>query len=139
MIKSLRKYPHAVRERTRHGRECYYFRRAHGPRIRIHATLGTEEFDQRYNELLRPRATGSLKQYDQPELAAHAVSALKQKSLSRFRPVPNTLRWLGTQYMASTKFSELDPRTQYVTRQILDSIFLEPIAPGAKEVFGDCP
>jgi hypothetical protein len=42
-------------------------------------------------------------------------------------------------YISSTEFQQLDPRAQFVTRRILESIYLEPIAPGAKETFGDCP
>jgi hypothetical protein len=40
--------------------------------------------------------------------------------------------------ISSTEFEQLEPRTQYVTRRILESIYLEPIAPGAKETLGDC-
>ena len=68
----------------------------------------------------------------------HATQTLRRKP-ARGTAAPNTLRWLGTQYTTSAGFGQLDPRTQHVTKLILESIYVEPIAPGAKEVFGDCP
>src|SRR5262245_30685663 len=50
-----------------------------------------------------------------------------------------TFRWLATQYTSSAEFKQLDPRTQHVTKLILESIYAEPRVPGAKEVFADCP
>jgi integrase len=123
VIKALRKYAGIVRERTRHGKEIYFYRPVHhGPRIRIHETPGTDEFERRYDELVRQRAAGAFKR--KPSRTA----------------TPGTLRWLGAQYMASTHFQGLDEvNTQYPTRRVLQSIFQEPLRPGAKEVFGDCP
>jgi hypothetical protein len=122
MIKSLRDYRHVVRDRNRHGKERYYFRAGHGRRIRIHEPLATEGFELRYHELMRQ----------------HEANAIKRKP-ARGTATPNTLRWLGTQYTTSAEFGQLSPRTQHVTKLILESIYLEPIAPDAKEVFADCP
>lgn len=93
----------------------------HGPRIRLRETPGSEEFDKRYHELLRRHTAGELKR------------------ARRDAPKPGTLRWLGNRYVSSQEFRQLDPRTQHVTRLILDSIYAEPIASGTKETFGDCP
>jgi len=115
-------YPNLVRERTRHGRECYYFRPWHGSRIRIRETIDTEEFELRYKALVA-----------QQTLAKRKPSAPTQAT-------PNTFRWLGIQYTTSTRFTdELDPGTQHTHRQIFESMYLEPIAPGGQEVFADCP
>jgi hypothetical protein len=122
MIKSVREYLRVVLEPDRHGNVRVFFRVGHGRRIRMRERLGTEEFDQRYHELMRQ----------------HATRALKRKP-PRSAATPNTLRWLGAQYTTSAEFGQLDARTQHVTKLILESIYLEPIAPDAKEAFGDCP
>jgi integrase len=93
----------------------------HGLRIRIREKPGGEEYDKRYHELTRQLAAGELK--NAPQGA----------------PEGGTLRWLGLQYTSSVEFNQLDPRTQHVTRLILDSMYREPREPGAKEAFGDCP
>ena len=98
----------------------YYFRVGRGPRIRIPETPGSEEFCERYHELMRQHVAGELK-------------------AQRGAPTTGTLRWVGVQYTSSAEFKQLDPRTQHVTRLILEIIYCEPIAPGAKETFGDCP
>ena len=53
--------------------------------------------------------------------------------------IAGTFRWLATEYFKSTEFKQLSPRTQRVTRLIVEKMFLEPIAPGASKTFGDCP
>jgi integrase len=110
-----------VEETDRHGNVRHYFRAGHGRRIRIWAKPGSEDYDKRYHELMRQFTTGELKK------APHGAPAI------------GTLRWLGSQYTKSVEFGQLDPRTQHVTRLILDSIYREPLAPGAKLAFGDCP
>jgi integrase len=99
----------------------HYFRVDHGPRVRIREPLGTEQFDKRYYELMRQHEAGAL------------------KKVPRGAAATGTLRWLGQQYISSTEFKQLDPRTQHVTRLILESMYAEPIAPGASETFGECP
>lgn len=113
-----RKHLHV--EVDRWGNVRVYFRKGRGPRVRIRETPGTEAFDQRYHEL-----------------DADAAGALKPTP--RDAPRPGTFRSLVQRYMMSPEFLALDPRTQRVRRQILDHMCAEPIAPGAKEIFRDCP
>jgi hypothetical protein len=54
-------------------------------------------------------------------------------------PKFGTYRWLCEQYLRSTDFKQLDPKTQHVRRQVLEHTWAEPIAPGAKETFADFP
>jgi integrase len=47
---------------------------------------------------------------------------------------------LCVEYFGSATFRQLDQHaTQRVTKLIVDKMLLEPVAPGAREVFGDCP
>lgn len=119
MIKLVRR--HVVEETDRHGNLRYYFRVRHGRRIRMPGEPGTEEFDKRYHELTRQHAAGEL------------------KALPRDAPTPGTFRWLCVEHFKSVSFKDLDPRTQRVTRLIVDRMLQEPIAPGAKVAFGECP
>jgi integrase len=121
MIWSLRHYRHIVEETDRHGNVRYYFRVGRGPRVRIREVPGTEEFNKRYHELTRRWTAG------------------EPKAVPRDATKPETYRWLCQQYMLSADYTELDPRTQHVRRQIIDHMCAEPIAPCANETFGDCP
>jgi integrase len=121
VIAVRRDYKHVVIDKTRHGREAVYFRKGHGPRVRIHEPIGSPEFDQRYYELLRLSAAGGLKP--------------ARQSTARV----GTLRWLCELYLASPAFKELAPTTQRVRRTRIDDMCAEPIAPGADEVYGDFP
>jgi integrase len=87
----------------------------------VRVKRGSPEFDALYHDWLRRTEAG------------------EYKPAPRDTPKPCTLRWLGVQYIRSNEFGQLEPRTQYVTRRILESIYLEPIARGAKETFADCP
>jgi integrase len=107
----------------RRGNVRTYFWRGKGHRkVRIHEKRGTEEFDKRYHELMRGSVAGEFKR------------------APRDLPKSGTLRWLCVEYFSSAAFKQLDQHaTQRVTRLIVDKMLLEPIAPGAREVFGDCP
>jgi hypothetical protein len=119
MIFALRRR-HLHLEVDRWGNRRVYFRVGRGQPMRIREVPGTEEFDKRYHELMRRWAAGEL------------------KAASRDAPTLGTFRWLCIEHFKSTAFTQLDPRTQHVTRLIDDKMFQEPIAPGAKELFGDC-
>jgi integrase len=115
--------PYVYRDDNRHGRLRLYFWRGRGHRkVRIHEAPGTAAFQDRYRELKAEAATG-----------AH-------KFPPRDLPKPHTLRWLCMQYFSSAEVrSRLEPRTLHVSKLIVDKMLLEPIAPGAKELFADCP
>jgi uncharacterized protein (UPF0335 family) len=61
------------------------------------------------------------------------------KPAPRDAPLVGTFRWLCIEHFKSVAFKQLDPRTQHVTRLVVEKMFREPIAPGAKELFGNCP
>ena len=107
----------------RYGNVRTYFWRGKGHRkIRIREKRGTEEFDKRYHELMREGA------------------AAAQKIPPRDVLKPGTLRWLCAEYFQSAAFGQLDAHaTQRVTKLIVETMLREPIAPGTREVFADCP
>src|SRR5262245_16221982 len=99
----------------RHGNVRTYFWRGKGhKKVRIREKIGGSAFHQRYAELMNCEPAPA------PLLRG---------------PTANTLRWLCIQYFGSPEFKGLDSRTQYVRRRIFESMFDEPIAPGAKETF----
>jgi hypothetical protein len=108
-------------EVDRWGNRRVYFRVGRGPRVRIREVPGTEEFDKRYHELMRQYSAGGLKRP------------------ARNTPVLGTFRWLCIEHFKSTAFKQLDVRTQHVTRLVVEKMLQEPIAPGAEELFAECP
>jgi len=87
---------------------------------------GSEAFDQRYHELLRQAQAGELRQ--EPR-------GTKEHGVAK----EGTWRALAQDYMRSPEFRALDPGTQSARRRMLEHTFKEPRAPGAKELFADCP
>jgi integrase len=120
MIDIRRRY--VYEDVDRWGNVRLYFWRGRGHRkVRLLDRPGTAEFDRHYHELVRQVATGELK------VPARDV------------PAAGTFRWMCVEHFKSVAFKQLDPRTQHVTRLVVEKMFLEPIAPGAKELFADCP
>jgi site-specific recombinase XerD len=70
---------------------------------------------------------------------AEYKAALEASQKPESNVKPRSYRWLCVQYFGSAEFRELDPRTQRTRRGILEATCLEPIAPGATEVFADFP
>ena len=110
-------YAYLCKDRDRHGNTRYYYRR-NGKKTRIRALPGSSEFQAAYDAI------------------ASAVAHCRVKEAG---PTPGTYRWLCVQYFSSVDFKCLDPRTQYVRRQVLEHTCQEPIAPEAKEIFADFP
>lgn len=81
--------PHLQREVTRHGTPVWYVRCGKGPRIRIRARFGTEEFDIEY----RAAMSGS----PRPKKGKAAVGSLE---------------WLIERYRETTDWSGLSPATR---------------------------
>jgi integrase len=112
-------YPYLCKDRDRHGNVRYYFRR-NGKKTRIRARPGSTEFQAAYDALLT--SSGAMTVTENVE-----------------GPKPGTYRWLCMQYIRSTDFRELDPKTQHVRRQVLEHTWAERIAPGAQETFAEFP
>ncbi len=102
------------RSRDRHGNLRVYFRRG-ARKIRIREPVGSAEFLAVYNNLL---------------------TSSGDEQAPRGRRL-GTLQWLVAEYMRSTRYRQLDPRTQRVRQLILESACAEPTAPNSSLLFGD--
>lgn len=100
------------------GKWFVYYRQKGQKDIRMRGVPGTEEWESMYRRL---RAGERPEEKSGPALAGDS-----------------TFAWLCQQYMASTKFAELDPRTQRVRRLILEHCMNDkPL--GGKATFGEVP
>ena len=108
-------------DRDRFGNDRVYLWRKGEPKLRVRAAIGSAEFDEIYHEWMQGAA---------PKLA---------RQTRPHKPIEQSLRWLVVQYYGSVAFKALDPRTQHVTRLIVDKIMVEPIAPNSAFQFGNCP
>jgi integrase len=107
---------HIVRDKDRHGNVRIYFRRRGQEKVRIHEPFGSPEFVATYNRLLN-------------------ASNVARGERSPAAPL-GTLRWLCEQYFRSSKFRQLDQRTQHVRRLVLEGAWAEPTQPGSPLTFG---
>lgn len=89
--------PFVQREKTRHGKYVWYFRRGDGPRIRLPGEYESAEWGAAY-----------------------------EAALGGTKPPPptstGTMRWLVERYYGSAKFAGLAPDTQKFRRGILDRV-----------------
>ena len=108
----------------RHGNVRTYFWRKGGPKVRIRESIGSQAFLDAYRGLLADSQSGKL--------------SIRPKHADNL-PEAGTYRWLCIEYFKSSRFMNLDPRTQKVRRRVLELTCEEPIYPGAKERFADCP
>lgn len=90
-------HAHVYREKTRHGRAVWYFRRGKGARTRLPG------------------------EYDSPEFMEAYHAALAGSTVQRARPTakPNTLRWLVDRYRESSDFIRLAASTKRVRERLL--------------------
>ena len=93
--------PFVYREKTRHGRWVFYFRRGKGRRVRLPDAFGTPEFEAAYRAALTGNAT--------PQRTE--------------RTPPRTLKWLIERYMESAAWRQLS----VATRKQRGCIFLDAI------------
>ena len=93
------RWPHLVRQVSRHGVVCWYVRRGHGPRIRLHAQYGTPEFEAEYHAALTRGTTA------------------KVRGASR-----GTLHWLWDRYCNSSAWSSLSPATRRQRENIMKHV-----------------
>lgn len=100
--------PHLHRETTRHGSTVWYVRVDKGPRIRLRAEYGTDDFKLEYEAALTGR----------------------QKAPVRGEPAAGSLSWLLDRYRETAEWKALSE----ATRRQRDNIFVHVIASaGAKK------
>jgi integrase len=90
--------PHLHREQTRHGVVTWYVRRAHGPRVRIKAEYGAEDFWRQYR------------------------AALEGAPLPAKAARPHTLAWAVEQYRKSSAWCALATATRRQREQIYRAV-----------------
>ena len=92
---------YVVQDVDRHGNRRTYLRQKGKPKVRLHAEPGSDAFLEEYRTALQaePRQVG------RREVAA-----------------PGSFRWLCERYYRSAEFMQLDERTRYVRRGLLDKL-----------------
>ncbi|MCV9940969.1 tyrosine-type recombinase/integrase [Boseaceae bacterium BT-24-1] len=93
------RYPHALREHSRHGKSLWYFRRGKGKRIRLPDDYGSEEFKEAYE-------------------AALVGETLQKKPAGG----AGTLRWLWLRYQDSGAWSDLSNATRRQRENIMKHV-----------------
>jgi integrase len=121
------KLKHVHEDADRHGNVRIYFWRGKGHRkIRIREAPGTKAFRLAYEAAEAIDTT-------KPEAAEAGVPAPNL-------PKPNTFRWLCSRYIGEcAEYLQNDIQTRHVRKLILESMYDEPIAPGATHLFADFP
>ena len=94
----------------RHGNVRIYLRRPGHPKIRLRGLPGSAEFQKAYAEAL-----------DRTRLGRAPVQDGKRPQ--------GSLAWLCMKYFGSAEFKQLDQRTQYVRRRILEGLCLKGAGP----------
>jgi integrase len=92
------RWPHLERRVSRHGRVCWYVRRGHGLRTRLHAPIGTPEFEDEY------------------------LGALRGGPSDHKGPTVGTLGWLWERYCDSSAWSCLSKATQRQRENIMKHV-----------------
>lgn len=110
--------PYCYEDQDRHGNVRCYLRKAGRLKVRLHGSPWSPEFMAEYHRALRM----------EPQPAKRTLGT-----------PPGTWRWLCESYMASAEFKKLRGTTPDTRRRILESTWVEPIHPGAKEMFADMP
>lgn len=98
------KLKYVVEDLDRHGNVRRYFRRKGQPKIRLHGLPGSKEFNAAYQTALSGNYTST------PKLEGPR------------RGNSGSFKWLCESYFSSSDFKQLDPRTQKVRRNTLDSL-----------------
>ncbi|RWB96445.1 MAG: site-specific integrase [Mesorhizobium sp.] len=118
--------PYIEKNKSRHGTMRYYFR-FEGVRVcRLPDDPESESFSTEYWSA-RNRVEGG------------ATPTPAPKKTLPGHPLPNTFRWLCMLYMKSDAFLQLDKTTQGKRRQIIDSMWLEPVKTSGADLFADMP
>lgn len=101
-MESMPRKPYLSREKTRHGRYVWYFKRG-GKRVRLPDIYGSPEFNAAYERAL----TGS-------------TIAPEEK------PKSGSLKWLVGQYKKSAAFAALAPATRRARDNIFSQVLADP-------------
>jgi integrase len=113
-------FKYLVKDTDRYGTDRYYVR-INGRKRRIRGEPSSPEFIAAYHAA-------------RAELEAGQGATAERKTIRA-----GSLEWLGRDYFASGGFRQLDGRSQRLRRNILEACFAEPVAPGARQIMGDCP
>jgi len=97
-------YRHLARDMDRHGNERLYLRLAGKPKVRLHCTPGTPEFDVEYRQ---------------------AIKGGPVKPAPLGDVIPRSLKAFCIAYYGSAECKRLDARTRHVRRLILDKVVTE--------------
>ena len=90
-----------VQDVDRHGNRRIYFRQKGKPKVRLRAEPGSDAFLAEYRAAI---------QSEPKQVAKHEAAA------------PGSFRWLCERYYRSAEFMQLDERTRYVRRGLLDKL-----------------
>lgn len=116
----MKEFPHVRREKDRHGKVRYYYRKDNGPRTAL-PPPDAPDFAECY------------------AAAAASNPTPKRPPAPTIRPTHGTLRWLCTEFWKSAEFQQLEPSTQRDRRRVAEACLREPIAPGSADTFADFP
>jgi integrase len=94
----MKRPPYLLREKTRHGKVVWYFRKENGPRIRIRGDYGTKEFMAEY----------------QAALSGAAIAQPVRKKLTT-----DSLAWLVRSYRDSNAWMSLNAETRRNREHVL--------------------
>jgi integrase len=100
--------PHLHREKNRHGQHVWYVRKGKGPRYRLRAEFGSDEFNTQYD------------------------AAIQGKLPKRGQATAGTLRWLWDAYRKTDAWKVLSP----ATRKQRENIMLHVLKISGDEPFG---
>lgn len=105
---------------SRHGRERFYVRLPGKPMVRLPDDFTDPAFMEAYREAVE----GTRKPGERPQAG---------------KVVPGSFRELCLAYMGSVGFSDLGASTRAQRRNVIESMCLEPVRPGAAKIIGDGP
>lgn len=103
-----KRLPNIVKDKDRHGNVRYYYRPAHGPKIRLRAEPDTAEFRREYHLA----ANGTT----EPTVYKTAETGLARSI------IPGSLRALCRDYFESRDFTRLDEGSRHYRRSYLENI-----------------
>tara|TARA_R110002167_G_scaffold42512_3_gene129103 strand:- start:1058 stop:2113 length:1056 start_codon:yes stop_codon:yes gene_type:complete len=104
MTDMARQYEHVVREKTRHGKIVWYFRRGHEKRIRLPDEYGSTAFEAAYEA---------------------ALYGLPKPVITKSKAAHGSLRWLVDRYMETADWANSAPSTKSTKAAILKHILAQ--------------